>query len=303
MLTERVMHKTVLLKKTIEGLEIRPGEIFFDATLGGGGHSQLVCELFGKDVKIYGIDADSDAVKMSEEKLSKCGCKYNFKVSNFSLIKEVIKGFGLEKVNKIIFDLGWSSNQLENSGRGFSFQKDEPLLMTIKKEVGPKDITAFDVVNTWSEKSLADVIYGYGGERFSRRIAKEIVDSRYRKPINTTFELVRIIEKAVPSKYKNGKIHFATKTFQAIRIATNNELENLKVALKDGIDVLADGGRIAVISFHSLEDRIVKNIFKQMQLENMAKIITKKPIIPDDEELLNNPRSRSAKLRILQKCI
>ena len=210
-------------------------------------------------------------------------------------------------VDGIIFDLGLSSDQLENSGRGFSFMKDEPLLMQMKnsgkENPSLEDTTAKEVVNTWEEKSLADIIYGYGEERYSRRIAKAIVEARKSGEIKTTFDLVKIIESAVPAVYKRGRLHYATRTFQALRIAVNDELGVLKEGLEKGFNALKKGGRMSVISFHSLEDRITKKFFKELEKEKKAKLINKKPILAGDEELKNNPRSRSAKLRILEKII
>lgn len=179
--------------------------------------------------------------------------------------------------------------------------KDEPLLMTMKENPGPEDVTAYDVVNTWDEKNLADIIYGYGEERFSRRIAKGIVEARKKAEIKTTFDLVKIIAEAVPAAYRRGRLHFATRTFQAIRIAVNDELGALQEGLEKGFEALKVGGRMAVISFHSLEDRIVKNFYKVRTKEKKAILINKKPVLANKEELKNNPRARSAKLRVLEK--
>ncbi|MEK7104808.1 MAG: 16S rRNA (cytosine(1402)-N(4))-methyltransferase RsmH, partial [Patescibacteria group bacterium] len=213
-------------------------------------------------------------------------------------------------ISAIIFDLGLSSDQLENSGRGFSFMKDEPLLMTMKENPLPEDLTAIDIVNTWGEKSLADIIYGYGEEKFSRRIARGIVEARVKNKIETTWDLIKVIENNVPIAYRKGhakgrarRLHCATKTFQALRIAVNDELGALQTGLEKGFKVLNRGGRMAVISFHSLEDRIVKRFYKEKQKKGEVILINKKPIIPKKEEIKNNPRSRSAKLRILEKII
>jgi 16S rRNA (cytosine1402-N4)-methyltransferase len=194
-----------------------------------------------------------------------------------------------------------SSDQLENSGRGFSFLKDEMLLMTMKENPKEEDLTANDIVNTWSEKSLADIIYGYGEEKWSRRIAKAIVESREKAEIKTTFDLVKILESAVGKAYKRQKMHFATRTFQAIRIAVNDELGALRTGLDKGFSILKKGGRMSVISFHSLEDRIVKRFYQAKAKQGKAKLVNKKPITAGETEIKNNPRSRSAKLRILEK--
>jgi len=293
-------HITVLLKEAIDTLEIKPGDIFVDGTLGGGGHSASVCERFGKGVQIIGIDADADAIARSTTRLSG-KCDFRAIEDNFRNISSVLDTFHIQKMDRFLLDLGLSSFQLEEGGRGFTFKKDEPLVMTMEKEPSGDEITASDVVNDWSQQNLADIIYGYGEERYSRRIAKAIIENREEKPIGTTTQLSDIVSRAVPAAYRRLRIHPATKTFQAIRIAVNDELRSLTKALTDGFEKLSSGGRIAVISFHSLEDRIVKNFFKQQISSGIAKAVTKKPIIPAPEEIRNNPRSRSAKLRVLEK--
>ncbi len=224
----------------------------------------------------------------------------SFYQENFRNIDKVLDEAGVSQVDGILFDLGLSSNQIEESGRGFSFKTEEPLLMTMKKNPQSSDITAHEIVNSWSEESLADIIYGYGEDRFARRIAKAIVMARAVRPIDTAGELAEIVASAVP-RFGFKKINPATKTFQAIRIAVNDELGALKTALPKAFDRLSRGGRMSVISFHSLEDRIVKRYFKEKGDLGQAKIITKKPITPSPEEIAENPRSRSAKLRILEK--
>jgi 16S rRNA (cytosine1402-N4)-methyltransferase len=274
-----------------------------DCTFGGGGHSAEICKRY-PGIKIIALDQDKIAFEKAKDKFKDLNCDIDFVNLNFKdLDKTKVKD-----VDGIIFDLGLSSDQLENSGRGFSFMKNEPLLMTMKENPRSEDVTALDVVNVWSEKSLADIIYGYGEERYSRRIAKAIADARQKTEIKTTAELVKIIEGAVPSGYKRGhskgrasRIHYATKTFQALRIAVNDELGVLKIGLEKGFKILKKGGRMSVISFHSLEDRIVKKFYKEMESRGFAKLINKKPIIASLEEIKNNPRSRSAKLRILMK--
>ncbi|MCX6752103.1 MAG: 16S rRNA (cytosine(1402)-N(4))-methyltransferase RsmH [Candidatus Nomurabacteria bacterium] len=293
-------HKTVLLQETIEGLDLKPKSLVIDCTFGGGGHSLEICKRF-PDVKIIALDQDQGAFEKAKEKFKDLDCDISFANENFRNIDKVLGKEGVGKVDGIIFDLGLSSDQLENSGRGFSFMRDEPLSMTMKENPLPEDVTALDVVNTWEEKSLADIIYGYGEEKQARRIAKAIVDFRKEKKIETTFDLVKIIEDAIPAKFRKWKIHFATKTFQAIRIAVNDELGALSEGLEKGFESLKVGGRMSVISFHSLEDRIVKRFYKKLAEENLAKLVNKKPIIAKAEEIKNNPRSRSAKLRILSR--
>ncbi len=294
------VHKTVLLNETIEGLNLPKHPIVLDGTFGGGGHSALVCEKYS-GAKIIAIDQDKTAWDKAKSKFEGLDCKISFHNVNFRDLDKVLENEGIEGADGVILDIGLSSDQLENSGRGFSFMKDEPLLMTMKENPLPEDLTAMDVVNTWNEENLANIIYGYGEERFSRRIARGIVEARKKSEIKTTFDLVKIISTAVPAVYRKGRLHFATRTFQAIRIAVNDELGALEAGLQKGFDILKIGGRIAVISFHSLEDRIVKKFFREKKEENKAKLINKKPIIAGTVETRNNSRSRSAKLRILEK--
>lgn len=306
--TINTIHKTVLLNEAIDDLNLPEKPVVVDATFGGGGHSLEVCKRF-PDAKIIAFDQDK-SVFAKVDKWQ--GCNISFINENFRNIDEVLKKEGVSEVDGIIFDLGLSSDQLEVSGRGFSFLRDEPLLMTMKdikdNLPSPEDITAFEVVNNWEEKNLADIIYGYGEERQARRIAKEIVEFRKKHEIKTTFDLVKIIEEAIPAKWRKGrakgrasKIHFATKTFQAIRIAVNDELGALSEGLEKGFQALKAGGRMSVISFHSLEDRIVKRFYKKLADEKKALLINKKPIIATKEEIENNSRARSAKLRVLEK--
>lgn len=284
------VHRTVLLKETIDGLNLKPDAVVLDATFGGGGHSMEILRRFLK-AKVIALDQDKNAWRENDNRIS-------FHNKNFCNLDKVLKS---EKVDGVIFDLGLSSDQLENSGRGFSFMKEEPLLMTMKENPSPEDIVAEDIVNTWEEKNLADIIYGYGEERYARRIARKIVEARQKAKIKTTFDLVKIISDAVPAAYRRGRLHFATRTFQAIRIAVNDELQVLQTGLEKGFEALKEGGRMAVISFHSLEDRIVKKFYKKLRKENKAILINKKPITASKEEIKNNPRARSSKLRILEK--
>lgn len=295
-----MIHKSVLLHESIDSLNIQPGTVYFDGTLGSAGHAKFALEKVDGDLTVIGLDRDVEALERSKFTLA------NFKnvtlsEGSYGDMASILDTFGIEKVHSIMLDIGLSSDQFETSGRGFTFKKDEPLLMTFKKNPKNGDITAGEIVNSWQEENIADIIYGYGEERYSRRIAKAIVNYREKKSIETTGELVEIINQAVPFFYKKGKIHPATRTFQALRIAVNDELNVLKKGLKEGFERLEHGGRMAVISFHSLEDRIVKNFNKEKAESGEAKIITKRPITASDEELKENPRSRSAKLRILEK--
>lgn len=295
------MHKTVLLKEAIDGLNIHKGDIFLDCTLGNGGHSLEVCKRFGKEVKILGLDLDKDAISKTLKNFEEKKCHIEIGNFNFRDLDKFLQEKKISKLNKVLFDLGVRSEQIDESGRGFTFQKNEPLLMTMKKSATENDLTAFEIVNTWQEESIKDILQGYGEEKFAWRIAKKIVEARENKKIENTFDLVEIIKQAVPVFYQKGRIYFATKTFQALRIAVNDELGSLREGLEKSFLNLDAGGRIAVISFHSLEDRIVKNFFRDKNKEGVAILINKKPILPSDEEVLENRRSRSAKLRVLQK--
>ncbi len=295
------MHIPVLLNESIEGLDVGKGGIILDATLGGGGYSEQLCLLFGDSITILGIDADRDAVDRSIKRLEGRGCKFKFQVGNFSNIKNILDSLGYFEIDGVLFDLGLSSYQLESSGRGFSFQKDEPLLMTFKSDKNNDDLTAEEIVNTWSEDSLFSIISSYGEEKYARRISKAIVSQRSQDPIKTTFELAELIKESVPKGYDKGRIHPATRTFQALRIAVNDEMNALEKGIRESFEYLNPEGRIAVVSFHSLEDRVVKNIFREFENKGLAQRINKKPIIPSPEEISSNRRARSSKLRIIEK--
>ncbi len=309
------VHSTVLLKESIDGLGINPSEIYLDGTLGSAGHTEYALEKAGGDLTVIGLDRDVEALERSKKRLSGDGSgdgngkrfekkpKIFLRESSYADLDKVLDELNISKVHRIMLDLGLSSDQFETSGRGFSFRKDEPLLMTFKKDPKDGDLTAHEIVNTWQEENIADIIFGYGEEKYSRRIARAIVNYREKKSIETTGELVEIISQAVPVFYKRGRIHPATRTFQALRITVNDELNTLKKGLANGFERLEKGGRMAIISFHSLEDRIVKNFNKEKAEKGEAKIITKRPIVPTEQEILENPRSRSAKLRILEKII
>jgi len=294
-------HIPVLKDESIDGLNIQANDVIVDGTLGGGGHTFEIIKRFGPKVKIIGLDFDADAITRARELIGKTPCDVVFKTAGFQDMDKVLDEIGIANVDRILLDLGISSFQLEVAGRGFSFLKDEPLLMTMKKNPTDEDLTAREIVNTWDEENIADIIYGFGEEKYSRKIAKAIVVARKEKEIETTFDLVKIIDDAVGKYYRRMKIHPSTRTFQALRIATNSELTNLQEVIKKGFDRLSKNGRMAIITFHSLEDRIVKRAFVELKENGLANIITKKPIIPNDEELKINPRSRSAKLRLIEK--
>ena len=295
------MHIPVLKDEVINGLAIRAGDLIVDGTLGGGGHTLEIVRRFGSAVKIIAIDLDVEAITRAKKAVAEMDHDIIYRTANFQEIDKILDSLNIVNVDRVLLDLGLSSYQLEESSRGFSFLKDEPLLMTMKKKINQEDLTAREIVNNWEEKILADIIFGFGEEKYSRKIAQAIVETRKNNPIETTFELVKIIKESVGKFYKGSKIHPATKTFQALRIATNSELSNLEKVIEKGFHRLTIGGRIAIISFHSLEDRIVKKSFKELKNEGFTKIITKKPIIPTNLEITNNPKSRSAKLRIIEK--
>ncbi len=292
------MHKPVLLKEVIESLDLKDGDIVIDGTLGLGGHTKAICES-GKSIKVIALDLDSEAIEIAKQNLKDSPCDITFMKSNYKNLDEALDSLGLMSVDKILLDLGLSSYQLDYSKRGFSFQKDEPLDMAFDPE--KKSLfNAYDIVNSWDEENIAQILWSYADEKFSRRIAKNIVEKRKTSPIKTTRELKELVFDSVPFWARRSKTHPATKTFQALRIATNNEIENIKEFLPKAYDHLSSHGRMAIISFHSLEDRIIKNYFREKQKEGGV-IITKKPIVPTENEVGENPRSRSAKLRVLQK--
>lgn len=289
-------HIPVLLQEVIDGLAPKQGETILDATVGGGGHSEALCRAIGGIGRIVCLDADRDAIDRSRERLKFCGCEFLFYETNFRNLDTALASFGIEKVQRILFDLGFSSSQLEESGRGFSFQKDEPLSMSFSQTVG--DLTAEKIVNEWNEENISTILASYGEERQAKKIARAIVLARAQKPLQTTKELREVIESVVP---RRGKIHPATKTFQALRVAVNDEFQALTEALPKAFERLANGGRMAVISFQSIEDRVVKRLFKQKAETHECLICTKKPLIADEKEQAENPRSRSAKLRIIER--
>ena len=290
-------HRSVLLHEAIEALSIQENDIVVDGTLGGAGHAKEIAQHLGPGGTLIGFDLDRDAIERAHVALEKSACAVHLIESNFRNLDTELHARGVEAVDKALFDLGWSSFQLD-AGRGFSFQKDEPLRMTYSKE--ENGLTAEIVVNTWAEESLADVIYGFGEERFARRIAQHIVEARAKKRIETSSQLAEIIKAAVPAAYRFGRIHPATKTFQALRIAVNDELGAIDQGIRSAWRMLRANGRIAVITFHSIEDRAVKHLFRALSLEN-GQLLTKKPQRPSAEEISENPRARSAKLRVLQK--
>jgi len=291
-------HQSVLLHEAIESLHILPSSVIVDATLGGAGHAKEIASHLGKEGILVGIDADDDAIERAKQALKGEKATIRLCKDNFRNLERILNSEGIEKVDGFLFDLGWSAYHL-NVGRGFTFSKDEPLVMTYQKDISKDTLTAEIIVNTWREESLADIFWGWGEEKFSRKIAKAIIKERSEKPIKTTGDLVDIISKAVPSWYRHRKIHPATKVFQALRIAVNDELGAIETALKISVEKLSTNGRIAVITFHSIEDRLIKQVFRSWKEEKKG--IPWKLIKPSKEEVQNNPRARSAKLRVFEK--
>ena len=306
-------HVPVLFDEVIENLNIKEDGVYFDGTLGGGGHSEGILKRLGPDGRLIATDQDSDAIESTSERLKEYSDKLTIVKSNFVNIDAVLSELGVAGVNGILLDLGVSSYQFDNAERGFSYRSDAPLDMRMDRDTG---ITAADIVNDYSEEELARIIREYGEEPFAGKIAREIVRSREKERIETTFQLNEIIKDALPAKVKNKKGHPAKQTYQAIRIELNHELEVLSEALDKMIDLLLPGGRLCIITFHSLEDRMVKNKFRTAMnpcicppdfpvcvcgRKSKGKVVTRKPIVAGDKELSENSRSKSAKLRVFEK--
>jgi len=287
-------HNPVLTREVISFLNPAPGQIIVDATIGGAGHSAEILQRIIPGGMLIGIDRDEETLRLASERLKPFEGSFKLVNKNFKYLKEVLKDIGVEKVNGIIFDLGISSIQMEAWQRGFSIKNDGPLDMRMDRN---QALTAKDLVNRLSEMELSDTIRELGEERFHRRIAKRIVEERKKKEISTTAELTDVILRSIPYSRNKYKIHPATRTFQALRIRVNDELGAISQALRESPDVLQRGARVCVISFHSLEDRIVKNRFKEFKTNGVFNVLTKKPLTADENELVCNPRSRSAKLR------
>ena len=306
-------HKPVLLRECIEGLHIRPGFTYVDCTTGGGGHSYEIARRLSGDARLICLDRDTDALSATKTRLKDFLDKITFVHTNFSDLGEILDKLQVNNLGGVLADLGCSSYQFDTHERGFSYMHDAPLDMRMDTDSG---LTAYDVVNTYGEDELQRILYEYGEEKFAPKIAKEIARSREIAPIRTTFELANLIKKALPAAAKIGGPHPAKRSFQAIRIEVNHELDAISPALKAAAERMVTGGRIAVISFHSLEDRCVKNTFADLARgctcprdfpvcvcgrKPIVNLITRKPILPSEEELEENPRARSAKLRIAEK--
>lgn len=306
-------HKSVLLEETIDSLNIRPDGIYVDGTLGGGGHASEVCRRLGSKGRLIGIDQDQDAIMAAAERLREFGEKVTIVRSNYEQIKDVLRELEIDKVDGIYLDLGVSSYQLDTAERGFTYREDAPLDMRMDQR---KTETAADIVNGYGEMELYRIIRDYGEEKFAKNIAKHIVRAREEKPIETTGELIEIIKAAIPMKMRAVGGHPAKKTFQAIRIELNHELDVLNNSIDTMIELLNPGGRLSIITFHSLEDRIVKTRFRENENPcicppdfpvcmcgrvSKGKVITRKPIVPTEEEIGENKRSKSSKLRVFER--
>ena len=306
-------HVSVLLEETVSNLMIREDGIYVDGTMGGAGHSYQICKQLGEKGRFVGIDQDEAAIRTGQERLQEFGDKVSIVRSNYCNMKQVLQELGIEKVNGIVLDLGVSSHQLDTAERGFSYKEDGPLDMRMDKR---QERTAKDIVNGYSEMELFRIIRDYGEDKFAKNIAKHIVRMREEKEFETTYELNEAIKAAIPMKVRKNTGHPSKKTFQAIRIELNKELEVLNNTLQDMIDLLDDNGRICIITFHSLEDRIVKSIFRKNEnpctcppnfpvwmcgLKSKGKVITRKPILPSEGEMEANRRSKSAKLRVFER--
>ena len=309
------VHKSIMLEEVIESLAIKPNGIYVDGTLGGAGHSSEIAKRLGPVGRLIGIDQDGEAIAAATKRLEPYKDRVTIVRSNYAQMCQVLKELGISKVDGILLDLGVSSYQLDNAERGFTYREDVPLDMRMDQR---QTKTARDIVNEYSEMELYHMIRNYGEDKFAKNIAKHIVAARQEAPVETTGQLIEIIKAAIPKKVRATGGHPAKKTFQAIRIELNHELDVLKNNLEDMIDILDDEGRIAIITFHSLEDRIVKNIFRTCERpcicppefpvcvcgrESKGKVITRKPIVPGREELEENSRSKSAKLRVFERRI
>ena len=306
-------HKSVLLDETIESLNIKPNGIYVDGTLGGGGHSYEIAKRLTDGGRLIGIDQDEDAIRAAKERLSEFADRVTIVRDNYCNMPKVLDELGISKVDGILLDIGVSSYQLDEAERGFTYKQDAPLDMRMDQR---QEMTAKDIVNGYSEEDLYRIIRDYGEDKFAKNIAKHIVQARQIKPVETTFELDEIIKAAIPMKFRATGGHPAKKTFQAIRIELNRELEVLDESIDAMTDLLNDNGRLCIITFHSLEDRIVKTRFRKNEnpctcppdfpvcvcgKKSKGKVITRKPILPSEQEMEENPRSKSAKLRIFER--
>ncbi|MCA9364154.1 16S rRNA (cytosine(1402)-N(4))-methyltransferase RsmH [Candidatus Kaiserbacteria bacterium] len=294
-------HITVLKAESVDALAVKKGSVVVDATLGAAGHAEALLARLGTKGTFVGIDADHTAIEAAS-RLTAYDAHVHLVEGNFRDIDTLLHRLTLTTADAILADLGWRMEQFSGSGKGFSFLHDEPLAMTYGDST-TYAFTASDIVNEWDAKDIENVIRGYGEERYARRIAERIVTERAQHPIESTLQLADIITAAVPGQYRHGPVHPATKTFQALRIAVNDELDTLRMFIEKAIALLAPEGRLAIITFHSLEDRIVKHSFREYAARGEGEILTKKPTLPTREEVATNRRARSAKLRVFKKVL
>lgn len=295
-------HQSVLLHEIIGSLRPKAGDTIVDATFGGGGVSIEIAKATGAAGRVIAFDADASVFERPALREVKRYTQVTPVVANFREIAAELECLSIEKIDGIVFDLGLSSLQLEESGRGFTFQKDEPLMMTFNASPEKGDVTAEIIVNRWKEENIAAILKGFGEERYAKRIASAIQKARERGPLRRTGELLEVIQNAIPARYRRGRTHFATRTFQALRMATNDELSAIETAVTTIVPFLRPGARMAVVTFHSVEDRTVKHLLRSLErTDHLVKTINKKPITPGESELAANPRSRSAKLRVVEK--
>jgi len=292
------LHKPVLTETVLSYLKLKPGDIVFDGTVGSGGHAEAILKAIGPEGFLIGLDQDEEAIKRVQNRLEQAGRRFKLIQLNFRFLDQVLSSLHFNKVNAVLLDVGISTDQLQDSGRGFSFQKDGPLDMRMDRSQAQ---TAADLVNGLNEEELAMIFREYGEERYARQIARAVAKERTKTPLRTTGILKKMIVDAVPARYRYGRIHPATRVFQALRIAVNDELAALEETLPKAFDCLDFSGKLCVISFHSLEDRIVKRFFLKQKQAGMGKIITKKPVQPSDQEIQTNPSARSAKLRVIER--
>ena len=297
-MSDKFIHKPVMMEEVLSFLKLKNGMVVVDATVGLGGHAIEIIKRISPGGKLIGIDRDEDSLEVARKKLTPYSSQCTFVHDNFCNIDKILSSSGIKYVDGVILDLGISSFQLDDSVRGFSFTNEGPLDMRMDRTIS---LSAFDLVNNLTQKEISSILWQFGQERFSNRIARMIINHRVKSPINTTVDLAGLVLKAMPYSRRYHRIHPATRTFQALRIAVNQELESLEIFLGKISNFMSKNGRICVISFHSLEDKIAKNNFRNLSKTNEFKLIVKKPIRPTDEEIENNPRSRSARLRILEK--
>jgi len=297
---EEKLHIPVMLREVIDYLNPRPGKIIVDATLGTGGHSFEILKRITPGGKLIGIDRDEDSLAICRKRLSEFSSSCEFVHGNFVDLDQILEKLGIDKIDGIVFDLGISTYQLKDPERGFSFQQEGPLDMRLDKS---SYISAYDLVNNLNESEISNMLWSFGEERWHNRIARLLVEERRNQPISTTSQLANLVMRAIPYRYRKGyyRIHPATRTFQAVRIAVNRELEILETAVKKAVAILGKKAKICVISFHSLEDRVIKHTFRALKADGLIDIVTAKPLTPAPSEVIANPSSRSSKFRVAER--